>query len=247
MIEREGDRLAALHLRTGSYANGPALAHAVPGNLRPDFPPINKTFELCYACVDADVVLLLHLHLHWPRPTAGARSGGPRGSLALRHVDAGSCTGCEHELTAAATRSTTSSSTASTWPLPPGADVLLVTGAITCGWHRLQGDASAPPGRSARRLRDRLQRARKPRGSRLLDSLLPVDLRIPGGPPTAGRHRRGLGRRPMMPTGERQLQLGSNSGGSSCGPRRTHAPSRTFDRSSSRGCPGPGGRALETS
>jgi hypothetical protein len=55
MIEREGDRLAALHLRTGSYANGPALAHAVPGNQRPDFPPINKSFELCYACVDADV------------------------------------------------------------------------------------------------------------------------------------------------------------------------------------------------
>jgi Ni,Fe-hydrogenase III large subunit len=52
LIERDGDRLAALHLRTGSYANWPVLAHAVPGNLVPDFPLINKSFELCYACVD---------------------------------------------------------------------------------------------------------------------------------------------------------------------------------------------------
>ena len=42
----------ALHLRTGSYANWPALAHAAVGNLLPDFPLINKSFELCYACVD---------------------------------------------------------------------------------------------------------------------------------------------------------------------------------------------------
>ena len=42
----------AMHLRTGSYANWPALAHAAAGNLLPDFPLINKSFELCYACVD---------------------------------------------------------------------------------------------------------------------------------------------------------------------------------------------------
>jgi Ni,Fe-hydrogenase III large subunit len=41
-----------VHLRTGSYANWPVLAHAAPGNLLPDFPLINKSFELCYACVD---------------------------------------------------------------------------------------------------------------------------------------------------------------------------------------------------
>jgi Ni,Fe-hydrogenase III large subunit len=45
-------RIARLHLRTGSYANWPALAHAAAGNLLPDFPLINKSFELCYACVD---------------------------------------------------------------------------------------------------------------------------------------------------------------------------------------------------
>ncbi len=40
------------HLRTGSYANWPAVAHAARENLLPDFPLINKSFELCYACAD---------------------------------------------------------------------------------------------------------------------------------------------------------------------------------------------------
>ena len=52
IVERDGDRLHALHLRTGSYANWPVVAHAAAGNLLPDFPLINKSFELCYACVD---------------------------------------------------------------------------------------------------------------------------------------------------------------------------------------------------
>lgn len=52
VVERDGDRVARLHLRTGSYANWPAVAFAAVGNLLPDFPLINKSFELCYACVD---------------------------------------------------------------------------------------------------------------------------------------------------------------------------------------------------
>jgi Ni,Fe-hydrogenase III large subunit len=51
-VELSGGRVARVHLRTGSYANWPALAHATAGNLLPDFPLINKSFELCYACVD---------------------------------------------------------------------------------------------------------------------------------------------------------------------------------------------------
>jgi Ni,Fe-hydrogenase III large subunit len=51
-VELDGGRVARLHLRTGSYANWPALANATEGNLLPDFPLINKSFELCYACVD---------------------------------------------------------------------------------------------------------------------------------------------------------------------------------------------------
>ena len=78
-------------------------------------------------------VLLTHLQrvrrsIASPRAPARAR----RGSLALRHVDAGSCNGCEHELTAAANpfydlQQYGLSLVAS----PRHADVLLVTGAIT--------------------------------------------------------------------------------------------------------------------
>ena len=44
--------MGRLHLRTGSYANWPLLALACRNELLPDFPLINKSFELCYACVD---------------------------------------------------------------------------------------------------------------------------------------------------------------------------------------------------
>lgn len=52
MVELRAGRLARLHLRTASYANWPAVADAAAGNLLPDFPLINKSFELCYACAD---------------------------------------------------------------------------------------------------------------------------------------------------------------------------------------------------
>jgi Ni,Fe-hydrogenase III large subunit len=52
VVEQEAGRVTRLRLRTGSYANWPAVAHAAAGCLLPDFPLINKSFELCYACVD---------------------------------------------------------------------------------------------------------------------------------------------------------------------------------------------------
>jgi len=52
VVERDGDRLARVHLRTGSYANWPVVAFAATGNMLPDFPLVNKSFELCYACAD---------------------------------------------------------------------------------------------------------------------------------------------------------------------------------------------------
>lgn len=51
-VEIAAERIARWRLRTGSYANWPALAYAAVGNVLPDFPLINKSFELCYACVD---------------------------------------------------------------------------------------------------------------------------------------------------------------------------------------------------
>ena len=124
------------------------------------------------------------------RRDASRPRGRPR-SLAIRHVDAGSCNGCEHELGAAAN------------PLydlprlgldvvasPRHADILLVTGPVTT--------------RMATALRRAYEAMPEPRlvaalgdcalgcgvlgdpgeliGS--LDAVLPVDLRIPGCPPT---------------------------------------------------------------
>ncbi|MFN8622068.1 MAG: NADH-quinone oxidoreductase subunit C [Chloroflexota bacterium] len=48
----EGGTVDRLHLRTASFANWPVVASAVTGDLVPDFPLINKSFELCYACTD---------------------------------------------------------------------------------------------------------------------------------------------------------------------------------------------------
>lgn len=45
-------RIDRLRVRSASFANWPLVAAAVPGNLVPDFPLINKSFELCYACAD---------------------------------------------------------------------------------------------------------------------------------------------------------------------------------------------------
>jgi Ni,Fe-hydrogenase III large subunit len=39
-------------VRTSSYMNWPAVPLAVLGNIVPDFPVINKSFNLCYACCD---------------------------------------------------------------------------------------------------------------------------------------------------------------------------------------------------
>ena len=41
-----------IFIRSASYSNWPALPIAAPNNIIPDFPLINKSFELCYACLD---------------------------------------------------------------------------------------------------------------------------------------------------------------------------------------------------
>ena len=51
-VELEGDTVRRVHLRTSSYANWPSVAGAAIGAILPDFPLINKSFELCYACSD---------------------------------------------------------------------------------------------------------------------------------------------------------------------------------------------------
>lgn len=51
LLDEEG-RIDRLFIRSASYSNWPALPIAVMGDIIPDFPLINKSFELCYACID---------------------------------------------------------------------------------------------------------------------------------------------------------------------------------------------------
>jgi Ni,Fe-hydrogenase III large subunit len=51
-LETEGDRIHRLHPHDPSWQNWPLLEHAVHGNIVPDFPLINKSFNLSYSGVD---------------------------------------------------------------------------------------------------------------------------------------------------------------------------------------------------
>ncbi len=48
----ESGRLARVHAISASYRNWPVVARAMEGNIIPDFPLVNKSFNLCYACAD---------------------------------------------------------------------------------------------------------------------------------------------------------------------------------------------------
>jgi Ni,Fe-hydrogenase III small subunit len=116
----------------------------------------------------------------------------PRGrSLALRHVDAGSCNGCEHELTLVSSpyydlQRFGLGIVAS----PRHADVLLVTGAVTSRMREplLVAYNAMPEPRRVAALGDcalgcnLLGTADNLVGS--VEEVLPVDVRIPGCPPT---------------------------------------------------------------
>lgn len=51
MLDDES-KIYRCRIRSASYANWPAVPLTVPGNIVPDFPLINKSFELCYSCCD---------------------------------------------------------------------------------------------------------------------------------------------------------------------------------------------------
>lgn len=52
LMSGPGETIFRYRIRSASYANWPAVPFAVAGNIVPDFPLINKSFELCYACLD---------------------------------------------------------------------------------------------------------------------------------------------------------------------------------------------------
>jgi len=45
-------KLERVHVISASYRNWPLVARAMDGNIVPDFPLVNKSFNLCYACAD---------------------------------------------------------------------------------------------------------------------------------------------------------------------------------------------------
>jgi len=51
-LEAEGDRIHRLHPHDPSWQSWPLLEHAVHGNIVPDFPLINKSFNLSYSGQD---------------------------------------------------------------------------------------------------------------------------------------------------------------------------------------------------
>ncbi len=136
-------------------------------------------------------MFVLLRHLQAARREIALPTSDWRGSLALRHVDAGSCNGCEHELAATANpyydlQRHGLNIVAS----PRHADVLLVTGQITTRMAdplRRAYEAMPEPRLVAAlgdcaigcvALGDPAQLAGP------LEEILPVDLRIPGCPPT---------------------------------------------------------------
>lgn len=132
------------------------------------------------------------------REAALPRRQGAR-SLAIRHVDAGSCNACEHELTAtAAPQYDLQRFGLDIVASPRHADVLLVTGPVTKRMEPalLAAYEAMPEPRRVAALGDcALGCGVLGAASELappLEEILPVDIRIPGCPPNPGEIAAGI-------------------------------------------------------
>jgi Ni,Fe-hydrogenase III small subunit len=144
-------------------------------------------------------MLALFRDLRQQRQRIGLRAPDRPRSLAMRHVDAGSCNGCEHELTlSAGPHYDLDRYGLGIVASPRHADVLLVTGAITTRMRQplLAAYNAMPEPRRVAALGDcalgcnLLGTAENLAGS--LDTILPIDIRIPGCPPPPDQIARAL-------------------------------------------------------
>ena len=125
------------------------------------------------------------------RRSIGLPAARRSGSLALRHVDCGSCNGCEHELTLVSGPTVDMARYGlGIVASPRHADVLLVTGPVTTRMRAAfvtAYEAMPEPRRVAAlgdcALGDGVLGSPSEIAGRVED-ILPVDLRIPGCPPT---------------------------------------------------------------
>ena len=136
-------------------------------------------------------MLVLLRDLRKLRRTIGLPAAARPGSLALRHVDSGSCNGCEHELTLLPAPTVDMARYGlGIVASPRHADVLLVTGPVTTRMRAalLTAYEAMPEPRRVAALGDcALGRGVLGSASEIvgpLEDVLPVDLRIPGCPPT---------------------------------------------------------------
>ena len=136
-------------------------------------------------------MFILLRHLQRMRNDIALPQPESRGSLALRHIDAGSCNACEHELTATAgPHYDLARYGISIAASPRHADVLLVTGAITTRMigPLLAAHAAMPEPHLVAALGDcavgcNVMGAATELAPPLRE-ILPVHLEIPGCPPT---------------------------------------------------------------
>ena len=135
IVERDGDRVdaaPAAHRLLRELARRRARGGRQPA---PRLPADQQELRALLR-LRRPLMLTLLRDLRRLRREIALPAPGRGRSLAIRHVDAGSCNGCEHELTLAQAPTTTSQRFGlGIVASPRHADVLLITGAVTTRMH----------------------------------------------------------------------------------------------------------------